>query len=110
MSCHRASSNLLGWDLMKSNHTNDKIFVGVDVSKDTLDVFRPDTNEVFQIDNSDEAIAQLCSQLEKKKRQVMVISTYAEVVLPQPIATKSDHELKHGALVARRNQLLELVN
>jgi len=24
--------------------------------------------------------------------------------------TKSDHELKHGALVARRNQLLELVN
>ena len=95
---------------MKSNHSNEKIFVGVDVSKDTLDVYRPDTNEVFQIDNSDEAIAQLCSQLEKKKRQVMVISTYAEVVLPQPIATKSDHELKHGALVARRNQLLELVN
>ena len=26
------------------------------------------------------------------------------------MATKSDHELKHGALVARRNQLLELVN
>ena len=30
--------------------------------------------------------------------------------MPQPMATKSDHELKHGALVARRNQLLELVN
>ena len=58
---------------MKSNHTNDKIFVGVDVSKDTLDVYRPDTKEVVQIDNSDEAIAQLCSQLEKKKRQVMVV-------------------------------------
>ena len=26
------------------------------------------------------------------------------------MATKSDHELKRGALVARRNQLLELVN
>ena len=30
--------------------------------------------------------------------------------MPQPMATKSDHELKHGTLVARRNQLLELVN
>jgi transposase len=37
-----------------------------------------------------------------------VISKYAEVVVPKPIATKSDHELKHGAWVARRNQLLEL--
>ncbi len=39
-----------------------------------------------------------------------VISRYAEVVEPQPMATKSDHEQKHGALVARRNQLLELIN
>ena len=39
-----------------------------------------------------------------------VISKFAEVVVPQPMATKSDHELKHGALVAPRNQLLELVN
>jgi len=146
---------------MKSVTNNDKIFVGVDVSKATLDVYRPDTKEVFKIENSDEAIALFCSQLEKKKRSVMVvmeatggyeyllvkhlashkldaavinprrirdfakgigldaktdpidakvISKYAEVVVPQPMATKSDHELKHGALVARRNQLLELVN
>jgi len=39
-----------------------------------------------------------------------VISRYAEVVAPKPMATKSDHELKHSALVARRNQLLELIN
>ncbi len=39
-----------------------------------------------------------------------VISKYADVVVPQPMATKSDHDLKHGALVARRNQLLELIN
>ncbi len=146
---------------MKTVTTNDKIFVGVDVSKATLDVYRPDTNEVVKIENSDEAIALLCSQLEKKKRTVIVvmegtggyeylllkhlashsldaavinprrirdfakgigldaktdpidakvISKYAEVVVPKPMATKSDHELKHGALVARRNQLLELVN
>jgi len=37
-----------------------------------------------------------------------VISKYAEVVAPQPMVTKSDHEMKHGALVAGRNQLLEL--
>jgi len=146
---------------MKSANTNEKIFVGVDVSKATFDDYRPDTNEIFQIENSDEAIAVLCSQLEKKKRTVMVviegtggyeqlllkllakhkldaavinprrirdfakgigrdaktdaidakvISKYAEVVKPQPMAVKSDHEQKHGALVARRNQLLELIN
>ena len=50
-----------------------KIFVGVDVSKATLDVYRPDTKEVFKIENSDEAIALLCSQLEKKNRKVMVV-------------------------------------
>lgn len=146
---------------MKSNLTQDQIFVGVDVSKSKLDVYRPDTHEVFQIDNSDIAIAELCAQLEKKKGKVIVvmegtggyehlllthlashkldaavinprrirdfakgigldaktdaidakvISKYAGVVKPQPMATKSDHELRHGALVARRNQLLELIN
>lgn len=138
-----------------------KIFVGVDVSKATLDVYRPDTNELLKIENSEDAINQLCLQLQKKKRQVMVvmegtggyeylllrclashkldasvinprrvrdfakgigldaktdpidarvISRYAEVVIPKPMATKSDHELKHSALVARRSQLLELIN
>ena len=146
---------------MNSNVKTTKIFVGVDVSKDTLDVYRPDTKEVLQIENSDEAITAFCSQFEKKKRQVMVvmegtggyerlllkllashqldaavinprrvrdfakgigmdaktdaidakvISKYAEVVDPKPMATKSDHEQKHSALVARRNQLLELIN
>ncbi|MDA1051032.1 MAG: IS110 family transposase [Planctomycetota bacterium] len=146
---------------MKSNNTQDKIFVGVDVSKATLDVYRPDTKDVFQIENSDEAIAVLCSQLKKMNSQVMVvmegtggyeylllkhlavheleaavinprrvrdfakgigldaktdpidakvIAKYAEVVVPLPMAAKSDHELRHGALVARRNQLLELIN
>lgn len=146
---------------MKLKLVPDKIFVGIDVSKGTLDVYRPDTKEVFQIENSEPAIAEFCSQLQKKKRNVMVvmegtggyehllltqlashkldaavinprrirdfakgighdaktdsidakvISKYAEVVKPQPMATKSDHELKHGALVARRNQLLELIN
>ena len=138
-----------------------KIFVGVDVSKAKLDVYRPDTKELLKIDNSEDAINKLCSLLEKKKRQVMVvmegtggyeflltkrlashkidavvvnprrvrdfakaigldaktdpidakaISRYAEVVSPKPMAMKSDHELKHSALVARRNQLLELIN
>jgi transposase len=146
---------------MSSTATTSTIFVGVDVSKATLDVYRPDTKEYLKIENTDEAISQLCSQLEKKKRQVLVvmegtggyeyllvkqlaihklgaavvnprrvrdfakgigvdaktdpidakvISRYAEVVSPKPMATKSDHELKHSALVARRSQLLELIN
>jgi transposase len=39
-----------------------------------------------------------------------VISKYGEVVSPKPMAVKSEHEQKHGALVARRNQLLELIS
>ena len=39
-----------------------------------------------------------------------IISQYGEVVSPKPMAVKSEHEQKHGALVARRNQLLELIN
>ena len=146
---------------MSSTAKTATIFVGVDVSKATLDVYRPDTKELLKIENNDEAIIELCSHLEKKKRQVMVvmegtggyeyllvkhlashelaaavinprrvrdfakaigldaktdpidakvISRYAEVVMPKPMATKSDHELKHSALVARRSQLLELIN
>ena len=146
---------------MSSTAKTATIFVGVDVSKATLDVYRPDTKELLKIENSDEAIIELCSHLEKKKRQVIVvmegtggyeyllvkhlashklaaavinprrvrdfakaigldaktdpidakvISRYAEVVMPKPMATKSDHELKHSALVARRSQLLELIN
>jgi transposase len=146
---------------MKSATTDVTIFVGVDVSKAKLDIYRPDTNECFPIENSDEAIAVFCSQLQKKKTKFMVvmegtggyehrllvqlakyqldaavinprrvrdfakgigldaktdpidakvISRYADVVKPQPMAAKSDHEQKHGALVARRIQLLELVN
>lgn len=137
------------------------MYVGVDVSKATFDVHRPDLKEVQRFTNETEGIAEFTSQLEKKKRQVMVvmegtggyeqllvqhlatrkigvavvnprrirdfakgigldaktdpidakvISKYGEVVKPKPMATKSDHELKHGALVARRNQLLELLN
>lgn len=138
-----------------------KIFVGVDVSKDKLDVYRPDTNELIQIDNADDAIVSFCLQLKKSKQPILVamegtggyeyllvkqlashgleaailnpkrvrnfakgigldaktdaidakvISKYAQVVMPEPMATKSEHELKHSALVSRRNQLLELIN
>lgn len=146
---------------MKPKQNPDKLYVGVDVSKQTLDVYRPDTNELLAIPNSETGIAAWCGQLEPNKSQMMVvmegtggyeqlllkllaahqieaavinakrirdfargigmdaktdaidarvIAKYAEVVIPQPLAAKSDHEHKHGALVARRSQLLELIN
>lgn len=58
---------------MKSATTDVTIFVGVDVSKAKLDIYRPDTNECFPIENSDEAIAVFCSQLQKKKTKFMVV-------------------------------------
>lgn len=146
---------------MNSFIKTEKIFVGVDVSKDSLDAYRPDTGELLKMDNSELAIADFCLQLKKIKPRVMVvmeatggyetallnqlaickidaavanprkvrdfakgigadaktdpidakvISRFASVVKPQPIATKSDHQQKHSALVARRSQLLELIN
>jgi transposase len=146
---------------MKKPATCMDFFVGVDVSKDTLDIYRPDMSEFIKIDNSETAVTEFCQQLQKKKRSLMVvmeatggyetllvnqlalhnldaavinprrvrdfakgigmdaktdpidakiISRYGEVVSPQPMAVKSDHEKKHGALVARRNQLLELIS
>jgi len=146
---------------MMSIAKNDLIFVGVDVSKDSLDIFRPDSNEVSKIENSENAVAEFCRKLQKKKRNVIVvmeatggyetllvkqlakyevqavvanprqvrdfakglgidaktdpmdarvIAWFGEVVKPKPMAMKSAHEQKHGALVARRNQLLELIN
>lgn len=146
---------------MMSIVKQDTIFVGVDVSKGSLDVYRPDSNEFSKIDNSEQAVQEFARKLQKQKRTVMVvmeatggyetllvnqlakhhiqaavvnprqvrdfakgigrdaktdaidaavISRFAAVVMPKPMAMKSDHEQKHGALVARRNQLLELVN
>lgn len=146
---------------MKKHTTHGTVFVGVDVSKDTLDVYRPDTGKTIEIDNSETAIVELSQQLQKMKSSLMVVmeatggyetilvnqlashdvkaavvnprrvrdfakgigidaktdpidakvlSRYGDVVNPKPMATKSEHEQKHGALVARRNQLLELVS
>ena len=146
---------------MKKHATSMRVFVGVDVSKDSLDVYRPDTAELIKIDNSEAAVADLCQQLQKKKRHLIVVmeatggyerllvnqlalhdlkaavinprrvrdfakgvgmdaktdpidakilSQYGEVVSPKPMAVKSEHEQKHAAFVARRNQLLELIS
>jgi transposase len=146
---------------MNSSANTAKIFVGVDVSKSTLDVFRPDTGELLKIDNAETAIEQLCSKFSKQKDRITfvmeatggyeyvllrvleknqfqasvvnprrvrdfakgigmdaktdpidakLLSRYGEVVTPKPMATTSDHEKKHSALVTRRNQLLELIS
>ena len=140
---------------------HEMIFVGVDVSKQTLDIFRPDTNELVKIDNSETAVQDFCLKLQKLKKPFMVvmeatggyetllvnqlathqlqaavvnprqvrdfakgigldaktdsidakvIARFGSVVKPQPMAKKSDLEKKHGALLARRNQLLELIS
>jgi len=146
---------------MKKRATSMNTFVGVDVSKDYLDVYRPDTGELIKIENSETVVAEFCQHLQKKKRSLMVVmeatggyetllvnqlakhdlnaavvnprrvrdfakgigmdaktdpidakvlSKYGEVVVPNSMAIKSEHEQKHGALVARRNQLLELIS
>ena len=156
-----ASSDLLGWDSMKKTDVIEQTFVGVDVSKDTLDIYLPKDRSHVKIENSKLAAEEFCAKMSKLKCKIMVvmeatggyetllvrqleahqidaavvnprrvrdfakgigidaktdpidaqvISKFGEVVQPKPIATKSDHERKHSALVARRNQLLELIN
>lgn len=39
-----------------------------------------------------------------------VISRFAEVVKPSPMAMSGEHDQKHSALVARRSQLVQLIN
>ena len=146
---------------MTSNAQHDLIFVGVDVSKASLDIFHPDSSEVSKIENSEHAVQDFCLKLQKQKRRVIVVmeatggyetllvkqlakqdvqaaivnprqvrdfarglgigaktdridarvlAKFGQVVQPKPMAMKSAHEQKHGALVARRNQLLELIN
>jgi transposase len=48
------------------------IFVGVDVAKDSLEIYLPFSKQNLSIENSIEAIDELCSQL-KKKRKLMVV-------------------------------------
>jgi transposase len=146
---------------LRSTVKANRIFVGIDVSKFTLDVFHPDTGALSKFDNTEIGIKDFCLSLEKRKHCVMVvmeatggyetlllcqlakhkldaavlnprrirdfakgvgadaktdpidaqvISQYATVVRPLPTAMKSEHEQKHAALVARRSQLLELIN
>ncbi|MFN9419748.1 MAG: IS110 family transposase [Pirellula sp.] len=49
------------------NRKNDVLYVGVDVSKDTLDVYRPDTSESIRVENSEASINDLCKKLKSKK-------------------------------------------
>ena len=138
-----------------------KCYVDIDVSKDKLDVYRPDTRQLSTIDNSPDATEEFCKQLNKTSLKSLlswrqleatnrcfaanftairskwrsltrgvsatrakgigsdaktdaidaeVISKYATVVGPKPMAIKSDHTQQHDALVSRRSQLLALIN
>ena len=58
---------------MMSISKRETIFVGVDVSKGTLDIYRPDSNESARIDNSEQAVQKFCLTLQTLKRSVMVV-------------------------------------
>lgn len=47
-------------------------FVGIDVAKDSLQIYLPFSKENLSVENSKEAINELCSKL-KKKRRLMVV-------------------------------------
>lgn len=55
--------------------TNEKevVFVGVDVSKDTLDVYFPDTDENINLQNTEVDINSLCKELKKKKNVLVAM-------------------------------------
>ena len=48
-------------------------FVGVDISKNKLGVYRPDTKEFIQLDNSEEDTRDFCKKLKRKKQPTVVV-------------------------------------
>lgn len=48
---------------MNTAKANARCFVGVDVSKSTLDVYRPDTRSLLHLENSENATEELCKKL-----------------------------------------------
>ena len=51
------------------------VFVGVDVSKDTLDVYRSDTGEHVKIENTEVDINGICKTWKKKNAFVAMEAT-----------------------------------
>lgn len=85
-----------------------KFYVGVDVASGHLDLFFPDTCKSERIKNTPAALDSLCKRMEGKT-EYMVISKFASVLKPIPVASQSDEERKHSALVTRRSQLVDLI-
>lgn len=55
------------------NTRSETCFVGVDVSKASLDVYRPDTRAFIQFDNSEEGTQELCEALKRKRKRTVVV-------------------------------------
>lgn len=55
------------------NTKTNTCFVGVDVSKSKLDVYRPDTRAFIQFDNSEEGSRELAKILRRKKKPTIVV-------------------------------------
>ena len=53
----------------------DKLYIGVDVSKDWLDIARNDRGEVKRIDNTTQAVADFLARLEQPPALVVFEST-----------------------------------
>jgi transposase len=58
---------------MNSTIRREKISVGVDVAKFTLDGFCPEKGERLKLTNTESAVHELCLRLKKKKRPLMVV-------------------------------------
>ena len=145
---------------MKKTEVANYIYIGVDVSKEKLDAYRPNTKKNETFANQEADIGTFCKSLKRLKAPVMVvvegtggyegllvrtltkhqvsvsivnarqvrdfangigmdaktdpidayvISRFAEVVKPSPMAMASEQEQKHAALVTRRSQVIDLI-
>ena len=87
---------------MKTSVANSRYFVGVDVSKFTLDVYQPDTRNSFHIENSEDAIEQICQKIKRKKQPITVVMEatggYETLLLRQ----LSKHKIEASVVNPRR--------
>lgn len=87
---------------MKTATKSSRCFVGVDVSKLTLDVYRPDTRSLLHIENSEDATEELCRKLKRKKQPVTVVMEATGGYETMLVHQLSQHQLEAAVVNPRQ--------
>lgn len=87
---------------MNTSASTAKIFVGVDVSKASLDIFRPDQGELVKIKNIELAIESFCEKLAELKDRVVFVMEATGGYENELVRTLHKHQFQVSVVNPRR--------